>query len=140
MSGHHALRISLSGGDQFDMAELAAMTPALMRELEALDGILADRPPAGDLPAGAKGDAITLTEVVLTIGSAALGGAMQPMITTLRDWISRQPKGLKLEIRPEGGGTSFSVTGSLDELDPQALAKVLIQTMQPGGAGDAGGA
>ncbi len=140
MSGHHALRISLSGGDHFDTAELAAMTPALMRELEAIAGVLADRPPAGAMPAGAKGDAITLTEVVLTVGSAALGGAMQPMITTLRDWISRQPKGLKLEIRPEGAGTSFTVTGSMDELDPHALAKVLIQTIQPGGEGAKGGA
>lgn len=137
MSGPYALRISLIGDDHFATDELAAMTPALMREIEELGDIRADRAPDGELPPGAKGDAITLTEVMLTIGSAALGGAMQPLITTMREWVSRQPKGLRLEIRPQGGSTSFTVTGNLDELDPQALAGVLMQSMQRGGEGKA---
>lgn len=129
MQDRAAITVRLLGDGTYSEVELADRAEMLLRELDAVGGVTAMRPPAGMAAAGQKGDILSTADVLLQISAAVLGGAVPPVIATMKDWITRQPEGLRLEIKPQDGKTGFSISGQLDELDPKALAEAIIQSI-----------
>lgn len=134
MQDRGELRITIGGTGGFSDVELDRLTQALLGELEAVPGLRAERVARDPGVPGAKGDGMTIADIVLTIGSAAVGGAMQPLIVTVKDWIGRQSAGLKLDITPDGGKTRITMSGTVDERTVEALAGLLAQPDAPGAA------
>lgn len=123
------ITVTVLGDGTYSEAELADRAELLLRELDAVSGVTAIRPPGAAPEAGQKGDFLTVTDVLLQISAAVLGGAVPPVIATMKDWINRQPEGLRLEIKPQGEKTGFSISGQLDQLDPKALAEAIVQSL-----------
>jgi hypothetical protein len=134
MQEHATITIRLIGDASYSDIELADKTSLLMDELSGIEDVATRRAAAPEIGKGQKGDAMTVADILLTIGSAAIGGSMQPLINTMKDWIGRQPEGLRLEIKPDGGKTSFTMTGKLDELDPKLLAETIVRSIGDAGA------
>jgi hypothetical protein len=84
------LIVSVVAGEDADAEELAALSGRLRDALRETDAESIDVPRGGDVPAGAKGEALQWGTLVVTVLSS---GALTGVVETTREWIGRQKHG-----------------------------------------------
>jgi hypothetical protein len=73
---------------------------------------------AGELPTGVKGDVVTLSTLVVTLGPVALKG----VIDILQSWLSRHER---VTVTVESGGEKLTITGTPTREQQQTVAAFL---------------
>lgn len=103
-----SVRLLLDPGPDADDAELELATARLRAELAPLDLDSVELARGGPLPAGAKGDPVTIGALVVAL--SASGGVFVTMLDAVRDWLSRQAGGHKVTITM--GGDTLVLDGA----------------------------
>jgi hypothetical protein len=91
------LTLTLNAGADADDEELTELGRRLWSELLELDIAAVDPAHLGVAPAGAKGDAVTLARLAVTLAPVALTALM----TALQTWLSRHERA---SVTVERGG------------------------------------
>ena len=99
------LKISIDGGSESDEEELALMGQRLRRDIQQLDVDDVEFVRGGTAPAGAKGDAITMASLAVTLAPVAL----KSLFDLLQSWIMRHDKAT---VTIEMGKDRVTLTGS----------------------------
>ena len=99
------LKISIDGGSESDAEELALMGQRLRRDIQQLDVDDVEFVRGGTAPAGAKGDAITMASLAVTLAPVAL----KSLFDLLQSWIMRHDKAT---VTIEMGNDRVTLTGS----------------------------
>jgi hypothetical protein len=82
-----ALDLTISLGDEVDDEELDRLTRQLREEIAELDVAGVQLAKGTELPAGAKGDPITLGSMVVSLASA---GVFTGVIQLVKSWVERR--------------------------------------------------
>jgi Effector Associated Constant Component 1 len=112
------LTLTVESGPGSDQQESAELTSRLRQLILQSDVDRVDYLRDGPVPAGAKGDAITLTSLAVTLAPIALTG----LITTLQSWLSRHERAT---VTVESGGEKLTITGSPSHDQQQTVAAFL---------------
>jgi len=99
------LLLQIDAGSDADAAEQALFIQRLRANLLQLDVDSVDRVHSGAPPAGAKGDAVTLATLAVTLAPIALTGLMK----ALQTWLTRYDRAT---VTVESEGKKIVVTGS----------------------------
>lgn len=112
------LTLSLDAGPQADLQESAELARRLRQSLLDADVGTVDLVRTAAAPAGAKGDAVSLTTLAVTLAPVVLTG----IITTLQSWLSRHERAT---VTVESAGEKLTLTGSLSREQQQTVAAFL---------------
>lgn len=112
------LTLSLDAGPQADLQESAELARRLRQSLLDADVGTVDLVRTAATPAGAKGDAVSLTTLAVTLAPVVLTG----IITTLQSWLSRHERAT---VTVESAGEKLTLTGSLSREQQQTVAAFL---------------
>jgi hypothetical protein len=83
------VELHLDAGEDADALEIDQLTTKLRRELIQLDVDSVERPAEGEAPPGSKGaDVVALGTLV--VGLAKSSDTIKSIISSVRDWLSRQ--------------------------------------------------
>jgi hypothetical protein len=83
------VELHLEAGEDADAREIDQLTTKLRRELMQLDVDSVERPAEGEAPPGSKGaDVVALGTLV--VGLAKSSDTIKSIISSVRDWLSRQ--------------------------------------------------
>lgn len=104
------LRIALEPGPGADAEEAERLSRQLRAELRELDVAEVEPVAAGPAPAGAKGDAASIGEWLLTLSAG--GGVFSTVVALLRDWLGR--RGGSHRIALTIGGDSIELSAASD--------------------------
>jgi len=115
MANHAArLMLHIDAGPEADGEEQARLAQRLRENLLETDVDAVEQVHAGATPEGAKGDAVTLATLAVTLAPVALTEAMK----VLQNWLSRHERA---SVTVESGGEKIVVTGSPSKEQQQLI-------------------
>jgi hypothetical protein len=112
------LTLSVDAGQRADVQESAELARRLRQAVLEADVDRVDLVREGSVPSGAKGDAVTLATLAVTLAPVALTG----LITMLQSWLTRHERAT---VTVESGGEKLTLTGSLSRDQQQTVAAFL---------------
>jgi hypothetical protein len=112
------LILHIEAGPQADQEEQALLTQRLREHLLQLNVEDVGRVNSDAAPPGAKGDAVTLATLAVTLAPIALAEVMK----ALQTWLSRHERA---SVAVESGGEKIVVTGSPSKEQQRAIETFL---------------
>ena len=110
------LLLSIATDPKTDKQEMEELGRHLRKELLELEVGSVDQVRAENAPNGAKGDAVTLGTLLVTL--AASGGVLTTLINTVQSWLTRQERhSVTLEV----GGDKLVLTSVSSEQQQQLI-------------------
>lgn len=106
-----SVQVEIDGGDAEELDQLTRQMRAELLELDVAD-VSVDR--SAETPEGAKGDAVTIGTLVVTLTPMLLGSVCQ----LLRIWVSRE-KGRRIVLKD--GDRSLEISGSATDRHQQLI-------------------
>ena len=120
-SNHHLLNIKLLAGNGFSVADAEEATRLLCDELNNIPRIALKMAECEPAPIGSKSVSFSVTEMIIAVGGA---GVLPSVITTIREWLLRQPPATTIKIRKGDFEVEWSGTTPPDHIT-QSLARLL---------------
>jgi len=112
------LTLSLDAGSQADLQESAKLVYQLRDTLLDADVEKVEFVRAGAAPDTAKGDAVSLTTLAVTLAPVALTG----ILTMLQSWLTRHERAT---VTIESNGEKLTLNGSISSAQQQTVAAFL---------------
>jgi hypothetical protein len=112
------LTLSVNAGRDADDEESTELTRRLRQYFLDREVDKVEFAGSASLPAGAKGDPVTLTSLVVTLAPVALTG----LLTMLQSWLTRHERAT---VTLESGGEKLTLTGTPSREQQQTLAAFL---------------
>jgi hypothetical protein len=119
------LDLTISLQDQVDQEELDRLTRQLRGEIDELDVEDARLAKGSELPAGAKGDPITVGSIVVALASA---GVFTGLIELIKSWALRR-EGRTVTIKAKAGDREVELAYSPAETSPEEMTQFLDTIM-----------
>jgi Effector Associated Constant Component 1 len=113
------LDLNISLHDDVDGEELDRLTRQMRNELAELDVDTVKLAPGTDLPAGAKGDPITIGSIIVALTSA---GVFTGLVEVLKAWVSRRD-GRTVKFKAKVQGQEVEMTYSQASTSPQEMGQ-----------------
>ncbi len=110
--------------DREKAERLGRQLRAALRELD-VDAVSAL--PDGEVPAGAKGDAVSLAQWLVTL--SATGGVFATVVATVKDWLERRSGAHKISITVDGDSLELERATAAERAK---LIDTFVRRHQPG--------
>jgi len=114
-----ALDLNISLHDDVDGEELDRLTRQVRDEIADLDVDTVKLAPGKDLPAGAKGDPITIGSIIVALTSA---GVFTGLVEVLKAWVLRR-EGRTVKFKAKVQGQEVEMTYSQSSTSPQEMGQ-----------------
>ena len=113
------LDLNVSLQDEVDGEELDRLTRRVRDEIAELNVEAVKLAPGKDLPAGAKGDPITIGSIIVTLASA---GVFTGLVEVLKSWVLRR-EGRTVKFKAKVQGQEVEMTYSQASTSPQEMSR-----------------
>ena len=113
------LDLNVSLQDEVDGEELDRLTRRVRDEIAELEVEAVKLAPGTDLPAGAKGDPITIGSIIVTLASA---GVFTGLVEVLKSWVLRR-EGRTVKFKAKVQGQEVEMTYSQASTSPQEMSR-----------------
>ena len=113
------LDFAISLGDQVDDEELDQLTRRLRDEIADLGVEQVKLAPGGTLPAGAKGEPITIGSLIVSLASA---GVFTGLIDLLKSWVHRG-EGRTVTVKAKVRGQELEMSYNPSGMSPKEMSR-----------------
>lgn len=120
------LTVTVDAGKSADDEDRAELVRRLRQELLEADVGSVEFAHSESIPAGAKGDPVSLSALIVSVAPAAITA----VISALQVWLSRHDR---TSVTIEGGGEKFTLTGTLSK-DQKQMVEAFLNRHNRGAA------
>jgi hypothetical protein len=120
------LELVVAADPESGPGEAEQLTGWLRRELLDLDVESIEYPRTGVVPAGSKGDPVSLGALIIAL--SASGGVFPTLIATIRGWLGRQTSGPKVTLTIDGDTIELERTTAAQQ---QELVEAFVRRHSP---------